>query len=187
MAVEPPDLRAGKVAWRRWARELPAPDPAAEAAVHTALDGFLSTVEGTVLGYLALPDEVDITPLLTARPLGALALPRLDEEGTMTLHVDDGDRERHAFGVDQPAARAPLVAPHDLAAVVVPGRIFDRRGYRLGRGGGHYDRLLTIVAAGTPIIGVTTLARLVDAVPTEPHDRPMTHLATEDGMIAARQ
>ena len=74
-------------------------------------------------------------------------------------------------------------APADLAAVLVPGRLFDHDGYRLGRGGGHYDRLLPLLRPGTPVIGLTTQARVVERLPREAHDVPMTHLATEQGII----
>ena len=136
-----------------------------------------------MLAYLALPDEVAIESTgLLSRPV----LPRLDGDGTMHLHVDDGLHEDHASGIRQPPAGAPEVKPEDLAVVLVPGRVFDRAGYRLGRGGGHYDRLLPRLAPGTPVIGITVEARIVDRLPREPHDRPMTHLVTELGPFSTK-
>ncbi len=140
---------------------------------------FLDPVDGPVLVYVALRDEVALTGLHLADPV----LPRLDDGGTMTLHRDDQPRERHRLGIDQPPAGRPEVDPATLAAVVVPGRVFDRDGFRLGRGGGHYDRLLPRLGAGTPVIGVTVASRIVSRLPRDPHDRPMTHLATEHGTI----
>lgn len=177
-----PPIHAPKTDWRRWARTLSDPTPGAVAAVVEHLGRFLATIDGIVLGYAALHDEVDVTPCLADRPAGTVALPRLDADGSMTLHLDDGDRERHAFGVDQPLVGAPTVDAADLAAVLVPGRIFDRHGYRLGRGGGHYDRLLAALGPGVPTIGVVTAERVVDAVPAENHDLAMSHLATESGV-----
>lgn len=151
---------------------------------------LLREVNGLVLGYEALPDEV-------ACPIGS-ALPRLGHDGSMTLHrvpdrggptdrTGDGPRhaflETHALGFRQPPVDAPEIAPADLAAVLVPGRLFDHDGYRLGRGGGHYDRLLPLLRPGTPVIGLTTQARVVERLPREAHDVPMTHLATEQGII----
>ena len=133
-----------------------------------------------MLVYVALPDEVALAGLQIADPV----LPRLGDDGVMTLHRDDRRRERHRLGIDQPAADRPEVDPTELAAVVVPGRAFDRNGYRLGRGGGHYDRLLPRLGAGTPVVGVTVTARIVARLPREAHDRPMTHLATETGVIS---
>lgn len=166
-----------KVRWRRWAAGL-APVPADVAAQVTRhVDRFVTGLDGIVLGYSALPDEVALPPMANV-----VALPRLGPDGALTIHLDDGDRERHHHGFEQPPAGLTEVDPAELAAVLVPGRVFDRAGYRLGRGGGHYDRLLPMLTAGTPAVGVTCDARLVDALPREAHDRPMTHLATEYGV-----
>jgi 5-formyltetrahydrofolate cyclo-ligase len=178
----PPPADATKAEWRRWARTLPAIDAAATADVVTRLGAFLDALDGPVLGYLALPDEVPIAALR----LDATLLPRLGDDGSMTIHRDDGRRERHPLGVEQPTIDAPAVDPADIAAVLVPGRVFDRDGFRLGRGGGHYDRLLPRLAPDVPVVGVTVANRLVDRLPREPHDVPMTHLATEAGVFSTR-
>lgn len=177
MGLSPPPT-ASKAEWRRWAPTLGPvrADAASEVVAHLA--AFLADVDGPVLGYLALADEVPIHDLAPR----SLTLPRLDEDGTMTLHLDDGRRERHPLGIEQPAIDAPTVDPEELAAVLVPGRVFDRDGFRLGRGGGHYDRLLPRLAPGVPVVGVTVSARMVERLPREPHDVPMTHLATEAGI-----
>ena len=177
----PPAPTASKAEWRRWARTLPAVDAAATADVVGRLEEFLDGLDGPVLGYVALPDEVAIADLR----LRAAHLPRLDDDGSMTIHRDHGRRERHRVGVEQPTDDALAVDPSKVAAVLVPGRVFDRDGYRLGRGGGHYDRLLTRLAPGVPVVGVTITARLVDRLPREPHDVPMSHLATEAGVFSA--
>ena len=67
--------------------------------------------------------------------------------------------------------------------VVVPGVAFDAQGGRLGHGRGHFDRLL----ARSPAlrVGLCSEARLVAAVPMEPHDVRMDVVATETRMIFA--
>ncbi|MDZ7675900.1 MAG: 5-formyltetrahydrofolate cyclo-ligase [Acidimicrobiales bacterium] len=171
-ASEPVPTTKGE--WRRWARRLEpvTTDVAARVAGH--VERFLGDVDGPVLGYLALPDEIPVA-------IGTV-LPRVGDDGTMTLHHDVGSNERHRVGLDQPPPDAPTVAPGELAAVLVPGRVFDHDGFRLGRGGGHYDRLLPQLASGIPVVGVTCTARIVDRLPREPHDRPMNHLVTEHGV-----
>ena len=146
---------------------------------------MLREVEGIVLGYVALPDEVSLEVPLTDEGR-VLCLPRLGDGDTMTLHVDDGRRERHRVGIDQPRDGLPDVDPASLAAVLVPGRVFDRDGYRLGRGGGHYDRLLPRLSPGALVVGVTIEGRIVDRLPREPHDRPVTHLTTEKGTFSTK-
>lgn len=174
----PPERVADKAQWRRWAGTLPPVDPSSVRRIVAHLDGLLAGVDGPVLAYVALPDEIPLGAL-DAPPV--LVLPRLGDDGAMTLHLDDGVLERHRYGIQQPPAGALAVGPEELSAVLVPGCVFDREGYRLGRGGGHYDRLVPRLAAGVPVIGVTTDDRIVDRLPREPHDRPMTHLVTETG------
>ena len=179
---EPPPASASKAEWRRWARSLPPVDAALARRVVEALDGFLAGVHGPVLGYLALPDEVALDGLAPAD----LCLPRLGNDGAMTIHAAGATLERHPLGFEQPSAEGPTVDPSSLAAVLVPGRVFDGEGYRLGRGGGHYDRLLPRLPDGVPVVGVTVRSRIVGRLPREPHDRPMTHLATEEGVNSTK-
>lgn len=183
----PPGPSADKATWRRWAAGLaPVTDTIADAVTEHLLDA-LGDTGGVVLGYVALGDEVPIARLLASDALGAaVALPRLGDDGVLSVHLDDGVRETHRFGIEQPPAGLVAVAPEAIAAVLVPGRVFDRDGYRLGRGGGHYDRLAPRLAPGTRIIGVATRARIVDRLPREPHDCPMTDLVTEQGLYSMK-
>lgn len=177
-----PPVAAGKAEWRRWAKTLDPVDTVTADAVVGHLRRFLDQLgpDAVVLGYCALGDEVDVEPVLIDR---ASALPRLGEDATMTIQADDGRRELHRLGIRQPPAGPPL-EPADIAVVLVPGRVFDREGFRLGRGGGHYDRLLPQLRPSTPVVGVTTETRLVDRLPRKDHDRAMTHLCTEDRLFA---
>ena len=180
--VPAPAPEASKAEWRRWATSLPPVEPDLVRRVVRHLSELLTGVDGPVLSYCALHDEVPIDDVAA----DAVALPRLAEEGTMDLHLHAGPLEAHRFGITQPPAGAPTISAADLAIVLVPGRVFDREGYRLGRGGGHYDRLLPTLSESTPVIGVTVADRVVDRLPREPHDRPMTHLVTEEGAFSTR-
>uniref|UniRef100_UPI003FA797EA 5-formyltetrahydrofolate cyclo-ligase n=1 Tax=Rhodococcus sp. H36-A4 TaxID=3004353 RepID=UPI003FA797EA len=79
-------------------------------------------------------------------------------------------------GPPLPSAR---VATCDV--VFVPALAVDRRGVRLGRGAGFYDRTLDLVPAGTPVIAVVRDSELVDELPEEPHDRRASHALTPSG------
>jgi 5-formyltetrahydrofolate cyclo-ligase len=68
----------------------------------------------------------------------------------------------------------------DLALVPAVG--FDRQGNRLGHGVGHYDRLLANTPPTLPLIGIAFDCQIIDTLPAEPHDVPMTMLATESGI-----
>lgn len=190
-----------KPAWRQWVRTLEPPTGSQTAAVRDGLAAFLGTRPGSVAAYLPLPGEVELGDLLasarqdrriTRLPGHAtvladvVALPFLEEDGSVTWRSDEGDRERNDLGFDQPAGHLPTVDPFDFDVVLVPGRLFDSHGVRLGRGGGHYDRLLPRLRPGAAVVGVTVEDRVVPRLPTERHDRPMTHLATEAGVRALR-
>jgi 5-formyltetrahydrofolate cyclo-ligase len=62
--------------------------------------------------------------------------------------------------------------------VVVPAVAVDRRGVRLGRGGGSYDRALARVPPGTEVVALLHDGELVDLVPSEPHDRRVRAVIT---------
>jgi hydroxyacylglutathione hydrolase len=175
-----------KRAWRDWVRALPTPGPTSTDAVRDALASFLGPRPGFVASSLPLPGEVDLDGLLDGVHPDVVALPRLEDDGSVTWRWDRGDRERHHLGFDQPEDHTPEVDPFDFDVVLAPGRLFDRHGIRLGRGGGHYDRLLPRLRPGAAVVGVTVDGRIVPRLPTEAHDRPMTHLATESGVRAVR-
>jgi 5-formyltetrahydrofolate cyclo-ligase len=65
--------------------------------------------------------------------------------------------------------------------VLVPALAVDRRGVRLGRGGGFYDRSLSFCRPGARLVAVVRDSELVDELPGEPHDVPMTHALTPGG------
>lgn len=91
------------------------------------------------------------------------------------------------LGTRHPAASAEAMRP-DL--VVTPLAAFDRRGARIGYGGGYYDRTLASLAAdghSPRTIGIAFACQEVDAVPTEPHDVPLLAIATDAELIEIRE
>nr|PZN40356.1 MAG: 5-formyltetrahydrofolate cyclo-ligase [Bacillota bacterium] len=99
------------------------------------------------------------------------------------LYRGPGDLVPGPYGLWEPDPAAPAVTPGELDLVLVPGVAFDRRGGRLGHGGGYYDRFLPHVPPGVPRVGCCFGFQVVAAVPRGPHDRPVTHLLTEDGLF----
>lgn len=76
-----------------------------------------------------------------------------------------------------PAAARWLPAKARIDLVVVPGLAFDRRGHRIGRGGGYYDRFLAQVQ--TVKIGLCYDELVLDYIPGEPHDVPVDMVVAE--------
>lgn len=147
---------------------------------------------GLVLAYRAMPDEIDVDPIvraLSARGV-RVAFPRVDDAGRLRLLAIDARDPLEAdcwitdrFGIRSPdPEHASVVRVHarELDAVIVPGRAFDRRGARLGRGKGFYDGLLGKLRpdARRATVGVCFREQVVDCVPEDPHDRRVRRLAT---------
>lgn len=81
------------------------------------------------------------------------------------------------FGIPEPDYSCPKATPGEIGAVLVPGLMADREGYRLGYGGGYYDRWLAGYEGFTAM--VCPRERLVDALPREEFDRPVELVITD--------
>ncbi len=128
----------------------------------------------TLLLYAPRVDEIDITPLW-ARALSEakmLCLPRFDPFTNQysVSHVVDptSDLAAGRYGIPEPLPHCPPVSVNRLDFVLVPGLAFDPNGRRLGRGQGHYDRLLAGVEALKCGIGFDV--QWLESIPQEPCD-----------------
>jgi len=87
--------------------------------------------------------------------------------------------------LEPPGPVLPESALAEAALVIVPALAVDRRGVRLGRGRGFYDRSLAPRNPQARLIAMVRDAEFVDELPAEPHDVPMTHALTpRRGLIA---
>ena len=84
------------------------------------------------------------------------------------------------YGVPTPPASSPGQPLGDGVLWLIPGLAFDRRGARLGRGGGSYDRALAVASGAYPV-GLAYAFQVVSRVPVEPHDLPVRALLSEAG------
>lgn len=73
------------------------------------------------------------------------------------------------------------VLVNDIDCCIVPGIVFDKKGYRIGYGGGYYDRFLTEYKGIT--ISLLFEHQLIDKVPAESHDLPVDILVTNNHII----
>jgi len=137
-----------------------------------------------ILFYRAMPGELSLDGLADAVGWQRFAVTRTPPDGPLTLHPAIGAMEQHRYGFPQPIADAFELQPRHISLALVPGVAFDRRGTRLGHGVGYYDELLARLPDDCPRIGVAPDELIFDRLPAEPHDVPMTHLATPDGVVA---
>jgi 5-formyltetrahydrofolate cyclo-ligase len=144
--------------------------------------------EGTVVSaYWPLGDEIDPRPLMLAlHSLGhRLVLPAIRAAGEpldFRAWQPGEPLVPAGFGTQEPAATAPSVAP---SVLLVPLLAFDAAGYRLGYGGGFYDRSLALLrAAGdTLAVGLAYADQQVAAVPRGATDQPLDLVVTERDVI----
>jgi 5-formyltetrahydrofolate cyclo-ligase len=150
-------------------------------AEHILRDVTLAA-DARVAGVWPLPGEIDLRPLWhTLHDRGHIVLlPQTPPRGEILRfrrwHPDCG-MIRERFGTERPDGE--LDTP-DI--IFVPLLAFDRRGHRLGYGGGYYDRTLAAYAE-IPAIGFGFAAQEVASVPVSPHDRKLRAIFTEAGPV----
>ena len=136
------------------------------------------------MSFVSIRTEIDTEPLHASLPGAGLRvlLPRVAGNHLDVVEYRPGDTlVRSAFGVPEPAG--PALDPTAIDVVVAPGLAFDRRGNRLGYGAGFYDHLLPALRPGIPVIALCFAFQVVDRVPTDDHDVPVTRIATDEGVI----
>lgn len=108
-----------------------------------------------------------------------VAFPFCLRKGIMHAHVvSSPDELRPAMlGIPAPPEDAPVLSPYELDLIIVPALTYDRDGFRLGYGGGYYDRYLADTSAFT--VGIARERLLMDKVLREPHDIAVRRLVTE--------
>lgn len=154
-----------------------------------ALDSYRAA--GTVLLYLkAFPEEIDTGPLVQAALEAGkrVVCPRVASRAAgLTLHEvrDLGDLRSGTLNIPEPDPGAPAVAPEELDWVLAPGVAFDAACNRLGRGAGHYDRLLPRVRRDVEVWAAAFEVQVLDVLPVEPHDVPLTGVVTPERVLHA--
>lgn len=136
-----------------------------------------------VLTYLSIGREVDTLKLIDyCLSIGkTVAIPyNYRENGIMSFAALDRKIEaldRGAFGIPTLPDECDEIIPESDDLIVVPALCYDQKAYRLGRGGGYYDRYLSTY--GMASIGLCREALLQDSLPTDEYDMRVDCLITE--------
>lgn len=135
----------------------------------------------TLFLFVGRGAEPDTLPLVRALAEEGkrVALPRClpGREMECRLFVPDTPLIPGPFGIPEPGEDAPLIHQGEIGLALVPALCYDRRGYRLGRGGGYYDRWLAGFAGLRA--GLCRDEMLLPRVPAEAHDQPVHLVITE--------
>ncbi len=179
-------LRLTAKAQRKQARAVAGDDVADRLAgflVDNA-DALGITADSIVAGYWAMADEIDVVPAMAALKDACgltCALPVVAENNAPLVFRSwqPGEPlESGGFGTHHPFPEAQVVVP---TVLLVPLLAFDLSGYRMGWGGGFYDRTLERLRADGSVtaIGVAYAGQQFDAVVRDKYDQPMDWIATE--------
>jgi 5-formyltetrahydrofolate cyclo-ligase len=174
------EARAAALALRQVAHEAHGPGRAG------VLSSLLAGYRGVPLaGYMPMRSEIPpLAAMEEAAAHGPVCVPVIIGKGQPLKFArwEPGCAMRAgAFGAEIPVAE-DWITPQIL---IVPLVAFDARGYRMGYGGGFYDRTLEALrAAGSVLaVGFAYAAQQVDAVPVEDTDQPLDLIVTEAGVI----
>lgn len=178
------DLRAGAAQTRKAAFAKHGPEAGRLLAAH-GLD-FLQVPPGVIVsGFAAIRDEINPADLMIwLHEEGfRMALPVMVGKGqplVMRTWAPGDILEPAAWGIAEPSLDKSEVEPRVL---LVPLLAFDMKGYRLGYGGGFYDRTLAKLRAKKPVVavGVAYDEQQVDAVPAESYDQRLDWVLTPSG------
>ncbi|MEO1543715.1 MAG: 5-formyltetrahydrofolate cyclo-ligase [Pseudomonadota bacterium] len=142
-----------------------------------------------VSGYIAIRDEIDPAPLLEAMSDKghALALPVIiapDQALFLAGWTPGDDMAKGPMDIPEPVRNAASVSV-DVDCMLVPLLAVDRRGYRLGYGGGFYDRTIAALSKLKAIktVGLAFDEQIVDAVPHDDYDQRLDWILTPSGPI----
>lgn len=137
----------------------------------------------TILVYFSFRQEPNLSLLLTdssrrwgfSRCVG----------NTLTWHLwTEGDAlETGTYGILEPRSTAPRLESAEVDLILVPAVACDKRGYRLGYGGGFYDRMLSSAEwASKPTIGIVFEFAYLSQLPIDGWDKPLQAICTETGL-----
>ena len=195
MTADEPDAQPGQALKasarvRARARRQAVPAALREAAAAKAAEHFLAAIplspSSLVSLYWPMADEFDSRPLLHALSEAGhgVALPVVVQAGEPLCFRawKAGDAlAKSAFGVLEPMDTAAQVVPN---VVVAPFLAYNALGFRLGYGGGYYDRTLRALRGTVPgllAVGLGYAAQAMTALPYDHNDEPLDWLVNEDG------
>ncbi len=148
------------------------------------LDAFQTA--DTVLCYVSKPEEIDTEDLMAYcfSHQKRVAVPHCNNDGLMEFYAIHSLNELSvgSFGIREPdTAKAEALTDYQSSVVIVPGLCFSPNGYRIGYGGGYYDKFLKNNAFIS--VGLCYNDLIIEELPTEAFDQAVNILITENRIL----
>ncbi|MEA5498621.1 5-formyltetrahydrofolate cyclo-ligase [Limnoraphis robusta Tam1] len=141
----------------------------------------------TVLAYVSFRQEPDLSRLFAETSKEGKKIwgfPRCVEKSLIWHQWKPGELlQTGAYGIWEPHADLPIISPFEVDLILVPSVACDQRGYRLGYGGGYYDRMLSSAEWQlTPTIAILFDYAYLTELPIDDWDQPLQGICTEEGL-----
>ncbi|MDB9422538.1 5-formyltetrahydrofolate cyclo-ligase [Microcystis aeruginosa] len=133
----------------------------------------------TILAYFSHRQEPDLSSLFCQHHRWGFSR---CEGDSLTWHCWSADDplELNRYGIYEPTAIAPLILPAEVDLLLIPAVACDRQGYRLGYGGGYFDRLLNSPEwQAIPSLGIVFDFAYLDTLPLDTWDQKLPGICTE--------
>lgn len=158
-----------------------------------AICGYLSEWEPVrsaqvILAFMSFRQEPYLSYLWQAFPSKIWGLPRCYGKELAWYQIDPNrlsqETEVGAYGISEPLTSLPPIDLTKVEVVLVPSVACDRRGYRLGYGGGFYDRFLARkdISATIKTVGIVFADFYLEHLPEDPWDARINAVCTEAGI-----
>ncbi|WP_295731022.1 5-formyltetrahydrofolate cyclo-ligase [uncultured Muribaculum sp.] len=158
---------------------------AAEAVFSVLENSVAFMMAENILLYHSLPDELSTRGFIEKwHSRKNFFLPRVNGVNLEVLPYDRSSLRLGAFQIEEPEGD-DVRDISSIELIVVPGVAYDRRGNRVGRGKGYYDRMLASTRATK--VGVGYDFQLVDDIDADPHDVTMDLVVTEHEVVRVRR
>jgi len=133
----------------------------------------------TVFAYFSFRQEPDLSSLFSIPK--KWVFPRCVNKSLIWHLWQPGDAlKSNQYGIEEPLETAKIITPAEADLIIVPAVSVDSQGYRLGYGGGFYDRLLSSsLCLNTNTVAILFDIAFIDYIPRDPWDQKMDFLCTE--------
>lgn len=138
-----------------------------------------------ILAYFSFKKEPDLS-LLFNNYQKKWGFPRcVNKELIWHLWTPKDELKKGAYGINEPDHNLPLINPKKVDLMLVPAVACDYQGYRLGYGGGYYDRMLNLSQwQNIPTVGIIFDFAYLPAIPVEKWDKKLNYICTDLNLIS---